>query len=96
MKKVVAILLAVFVLAAFSTVFAADVVKTAKGQIELGGSVSFMLGSEKYDGNKVGSGSEFTVYPRVGYFIIPKLELEPTMLIDYSSTKPEKDRRAHV
>jgi hypothetical protein len=87
MKKVAVIMLAVFVLAAFSTAFAQE--KTAKGQIELGGRVSFYMSSEKYDGEKVGSGSEFTVYPSVGFFVIPKLELEPTLLISSSSWKPE-------
>jgi len=87
MKKVAVIMLAIFVVAAFSTAFAQD--KTAKGQIELGGRVSFYMTSEKYDGEKVGSGSEFTLYPSVGYFIIPKLELEPTLLINSWSWKPE-------
>jgi hypothetical protein len=87
MKKVVSILLVVLVLALFSSAFAQD--KTAKGQIEIGGRVSFIMTSEKFDGEKLGSGSEFTVYPSVGFFVIPKLELEPTLLINYSSSKPD-------
>jgi hypothetical protein len=87
MKKVVSLILVVFVLALFSSSFAQE--KTAKGQVEIGGTVSFYVSSESYDGNKAGSGSEFMVYPSVGYFIIPKLELEPKLLIVYSSWKPE-------
>jgi hypothetical protein len=87
MKKVAVIMLAVFVLAAFTTAFAQE--RTAKGQIELGGTVAFYMSSEKYDGDKVGSGSEINIYPSVGYFIIPKLELEPKLVIYSSSWKPE-------
>jgi len=87
MKKVVSLLLVVFVFALFSSAFAQE--KTAKGQIEIGGRVSFIMSSEKYDGEKLGSGSEFMVYPSVGFFVIPKLELEPTLLIASSSWKPE-------
>lgn len=87
MKKVVSILLAVFVLALFSSAFAQE--KTAKGQIEIGGTISAYTWSESYDGTKVLSGTEFMVYPSVGYFVIPKLELEPKLLVNYSSEKPK-------
>lgn len=89
MKKVVAILLAVFVLATFSTVLAAEAEKTAKGKVEIGGTVSAYFWSESYDGDKVYSGTEFMVYPSVGFFVIPKLELEPKLLVNFYSEKPE-------
>ena len=57
-----------------------SVEKTAKGRIELGGNVDFS--HQSYDG---GSGSGLTIAPRVGYFIKPKWELEPTVLISHSS-----------
>jgi hypothetical protein len=87
MKKVAVIMLAVFVLAAFTTAFAQE--RTAKGQIELGGTVAFYMYSDKYDGDKVESGSEINIYPSVGYFIIPKLELEPKLIVYSSSWKYE-------
>jgi hypothetical protein len=87
MKKVVSLLLVVFVFALFSASFAQE--KTATGQIEISGTASFAMFSESFDGEKLSSGSEFVVYPSVGYFIIPKLELEPKLLMALSSSKPE-------
>ncbi|MFH1335629.1 MAG: outer membrane beta-barrel protein [Candidatus Zixiibacteriota bacterium] len=82
MKKVICIMLAVLVLSAFSTAFAQE--KTAKGRIELGGSVVFDRTS--YDN---GSITDITIMPRMGYFIIPKLALEPTLLMENYSVDPD-------
>jgi len=57
-----------------------SVEKTAKGRIELGGNIDF--DHQSFDG---GSASGLTIAPRVGYFIKPKWELEPTVLISHSS-----------
>ena len=58
--------------------------KTAKGRIELGGSISFT--NTSYDG---GSIREISLMPRIGYFVIPKLALEPQLLIQNYSVNPE-------
>jgi hypothetical protein len=58
--------------------------KTAKGRIELGGSISFT--NTSYDG---GSIREISLMPRIGYFVIPKLALEPHLLIQNYSVNPE-------
>jgi hypothetical protein len=95
MKKVAAILLAVFVLVSFSTVFAAEAEKTAKGQIEIGGMLSAYMWSESYSGDDEFyteyKGTDVMLYPSVGYFVIPKLEIEPKLLVNFSSYKPKKD-----
>jgi hypothetical protein len=57
-----------------------SVEKTAKGRIELGGNIDFS--HQSFDG---GSASGLTIAPRVGYFIKPKWELEPTLLVSHSS-----------
>ncbi|MGB8658181.1 MAG: acyloxyacyl hydrolase [Candidatus Zixiibacteriota bacterium] len=59
--------------------------KTAKGRIELGGGVDFTHYS--YD---AGSATYIAVMPRVGYFVIPKLAIEPTLMIINSSTSPKE------
>jgi hypothetical protein len=57
-----------------------SVEKTAHGRIELGGNIDF--DHQSFDG---GSASGLTIAPRVGYFIKPKWELEPTLLFSHSS-----------
>jgi hypothetical protein len=59
--------------------------KTAKGRIELGGNVGFTHESYKYKSESAGSWTDLTVMPRVGYFVIPKLAVEPTLLISHTS-----------
>jgi hypothetical protein len=59
--------------------------KTAKGRIELGGNVNFTHESYKYKSESAGSETDLTIMPRVGYFVIPKLAVEPTLLIMHSS-----------
>jgi hypothetical protein len=92
MKKLISLLMVIFVLGLFSSAFAQT--KTAKGQIEIGGSATLYMTSESYDGHKVGSGTEFALYPRVGFFVIPKLELEPTLIFESSSWEPEGGKRS--
>jgi len=87
MKKLISLLMVFFVLGLFSLSFAQT--KTAKGQVEIGGSATLQMISESFDGDKVGSGTVFAVYPRVGFFVIPKLELEPTLVFESMSWKPE-------
>ena len=82
MKKIISLLLVIFVFALFSAAFAQE--KTAKGRIELGGSVVFDHAS--YDN---GSITDITIMPRMGYFIIPKLALEPTLLMENYSVDPD-------
>lgn len=59
--------------------------KTAKGRIELGGSISFTNTSYK-DAYSI---REISLMPRIGYFVIPKLALEPQLLIQNYSVNPE-------
>lgn len=59
--------------------------KTAKGRIELGGSISFTNTSYK----DAGSIRDLMLMPRVGYFVIPKLAVEPQLLIENYSVNPE-------
>jgi outer membrane protein len=87
MKKLISLLMVLFVLGLFSSSFAQT--KTAKGKIEIGGDASVQMYSQSSDGHKIKSGTLFQLYPRVGYFVIPKLELEPTLIFESSSSKPE-------
>ncbi len=87
MKKLVVVLAVAVSFLAFSTCFAQT--KTAKGKIELGGNVSFSHNSFSLDGSGQGSMSTFTLFPRVGYFIINKLELEPQLMIQSVTISPE-------
>jgi hypothetical protein len=59
--------------------------KTAKGRIELGGNVDFIHESYKYKSESLGSVTQLSIMPRVGYFVIPKLAVEPTLLISHTS-----------
>jgi hypothetical protein len=92
MKKLISLLMVFFVLGLFSSSFAQT--KTAKGQIEMGGSAALQMYSFSFDGTKLSSGTVFMIYPRVGFFVIPKLELEPTLLFTSTSSKPEGGKSA--
>ena len=60
--------------------------KTAKGRIELGGTVDFTHTSyENY------SSTDISILPGIGYFVIPKLSLEPKLLIQHSSYSYESE-----
>jgi hypothetical protein len=59
--------------------------KTAKGRIELGGDVGFLHESYKYKSESEGSVTQLSIMPRVGYFVIPKLAVEPTLIIIHTS-----------
>jgi hypothetical protein len=85
MKKlcVVMVILTLVVFLPFSLASSAEEM-TAKGRIELGGNVAFTHSS--YEG---GSTTDITVMPRLGYFVIPKLELEPTLLVSNTSYSPD-------
>ena len=85
MKKLFAVMmvLALVVLLPFSLASSAEE-KTAKGRVELGGNVGFTHSS--YEG---GSITDIAVMPRLGYFVIPKLELEPTLLVSNTSYSPD-------
>jgi len=59
--------------------------KTAKGRIELGGTVDFTRTSyENF------SSTDISVLPGIGYFVIPKLSLEPKLLISHTSYSPDE------
>lgn len=58
--------------------------KTAKGRVELGGDAYFTHTSYSdtyYDFSETSIG----VMPRVGYFVIPRLAIEPRLLVAHSS-----------
>jgi len=58
--------------------------KTAKGRIELGGDINFDRSSisYKFDGEDVSvTYTDITLMPRFGYFVIPKLAIEPRFVI---------------
>ena len=58
--------------------------RTAKGRVEVGGDISFIHNS--YDG---GSITQMSIMPRIGYFVIPKLAVEPKLLVSHFSVNPE-------
>jgi hypothetical protein len=58
---------------------------TAKGRVELGGDLGFT-----YFSYKDGSVTDISVMPRVGYFVIPKLEIEPMVMITSTSYNPDE------
>jgi hypothetical protein len=58
---------------------------TAKGRVELGGDMSFT-----YFSYKDGSVTDVSIMPRVGYFVIPKLEVEPMLMITSTSYNPDE------
>jgi outer membrane protein len=87
MKKVVTVLVVVMFFLTFSTLFAQT--KTEKGKIELGGSAAFSSNSFSFDGTHTGTITTFTLSPRIGYFVVNKLEIEPQLLVLSISATPE-------
>lgn len=61
-----------------------DCEKTGKGTAELGGTVSFTRSSYEE-----GSTGNLHVVLAIGYFVIPKLALEPKLFVGRSSISPE-------
>jgi hypothetical protein len=58
--------------------------RTAKGRVEVGGDISFTHTSyENFSTTNIG------VMPRIGYFMIPKLAIEPRLLVAHSSVSYE-------
>ncbi|MDH4222187.1 MAG: porin family protein [candidate division Zixibacteria bacterium] len=87
MKKVLIVLVSLFFLVLSSNLFAQ--MKTEKGRIELGGSAGFYTSSVSYDGEHQFSETEFSFYPRMGFFIIDKFEIEPQLVFKTYSFNPE-------
>ncbi|MGB8658182.1 MAG: outer membrane beta-barrel protein [Candidatus Zixiibacteriota bacterium] len=95
MRKVgsIIVVLSLVALVPFSLVFSAGKSKaasggeekTAKGRIELGGGVNFTHTSDD-----AGSATDIAVMPRVGYFVIPKLAIEPTLTFENISASPKQ------
>ncbi len=58
--------------------------KTAQGRVEIGGDVSFTHTSyEHFSMTNIG------FWPRIGYFVIPGLAIEPKLLVSHSSQSYE-------
>jgi len=92
MKKLISLLMVLFVLGLFSSAFAQT--KTAKGQIELGGDVAFGMSTYSVEEGEylIDNTTDFTLYPRFGYFVIPKLEIEPRLIFSrYSINYKSED-----
>ena len=87
MKKLVVILVVAMFFFMCSTVFAQT--KTEKGQIELGGNASLSVNSFSLDGNHDETITTFSLLPRVGYFVMNKLEIEPQLIIQSVTISPE-------
>jgi len=78
MKKVLVVLVALLLVMS-SNLFAQN--RTAKGQIELSGGVSFSSSSYSYDGQHQYTMTTFALSPKIGFFVIDKLEIEPQLLV---------------
>jgi outer membrane protein len=86
MKKVLIVLIALFLVMS-SNLFAQE--KTAKGKIELSGSVAFTSSSYSSDGNHEATITMFVLSPRIGFFVVDKLEIEPQLLVVSTTLSPE-------
>jgi hypothetical protein len=64
--------------------------KTAKGRIEVGGDFGFDRSSVSYDGLDITS-TTISVMPRIGYFVIPKLAIEPKLMIVNTSESSDPE-----
>ena len=85
MKKlyVIPVVMILVVVIPFVVTSAQD--KTAEGRIELGGSFGFT--NSYYEGGLM---TDVTIMPRVGIFIMPKLQFEPTLIFSNQSINPDK------
>lgn len=84
MKKLLTLFLVFSFLLLCSSLYAQEM-RLNKGQVELGGDVGFGMTSYSWEDGDffIDNTSTITFYPRVGYFVIPNLEIEPRLIFNY-------------